>query len=105
MYIGAEQLNLLKTAIQFGLVSCIIAFIWAPALTKFLYKYNIVRHAEYDATLAMGARRSKRGVPVMGGLLVIVTVAVITYLFIFPIQTRKTNSEQKNLVFLRAETS
>jgi len=81
MYIGAEQLNLLKTAIQFGLVSCIIAFIWAPALTKFLYKYNIVRHAEYDATLAMGARRSKRGVPVMGGLLVIVTVAVITYLF------------------------
>lgn len=81
MYIGAEQLNLLKTAIQFGLVSCIVAFIWAPALTKFLYKYNITRHSQYDATLAMGARKSKRGVPVMGGLLVIVTVALITYFF------------------------
>ena len=81
MYIGTAQLDLLKTAIQFGLISCIIAFLWAPALTKFLYKYNITRHAEYDATLAMGARRSKRGVPVMGGLLVIITVALITYFF------------------------
>ena len=81
MYIGAEQLDLLKMAIQFGLVSCLIAFFWAPALTKFLYKYNLTRKAEYDATLALGARRGKRGVPVMGGLLVIITVAVITYFF------------------------
>lgn len=79
MYIGTDQLEMLKTAIQFGLVSCVVAFVWAPALTKFLYKYNITRHAEYDATLAMGARKNKRGVPVMGGLLIIVTVAVITY--------------------------
>lgn len=81
MYIPAESLALLKTAIQYGLVSCIISFLCAPVLTKILYKYNITRRAEYDATLAMGARRSKRGVPVMGGLLVIITVALITYLF------------------------
>ena len=81
MQIPVESLLLLKTTIQYGLISCITAFVLAPFLTKILYKYNITRQAEYDATLAMGARRSKRGVPVMGGLLIILTVAVITYLF------------------------
>jgi phospho-N-acetylmuramoyl-pentapeptide-transferase len=81
MYIPAESLQLLKTAIQYGLISCVISFLCAPVLTKILYKYNITRRAECDATLAMGARRSKRGVPVMGGLLVIITVALITYFF------------------------
>jgi phospho-N-acetylmuramoyl-pentapeptide-transferase len=81
MIIPLESLDLLKTSIQYGLISCFIAFLWAPLLIKMLYKYKITRTAEYDATLAMGARKSKRGVPVMGGLLVIITVAVITYLF------------------------
>ena len=81
MIIPFEQLELLKTAMGFGIISAIVAFFWAPFLIKFLYRYNITRCAEYDATLAMGARRSKKGVPVMGGLLLIVTIAVITYLF------------------------
>jgi len=81
MQIPVEHLGMLKTAIQYGLVSCVLAFLWAPFLIKMLYKYKITRHVEYDATLAMGARKSKRGVPVMGGLLVIVTVALITYFF------------------------
>ncbi len=81
MPISPEILDVLKTAIFFGLLSSFIAFLWAPLLISFLYKYKIVRNPEYDATLAMGARRSKAGVPVMGGILVIVTVAVITILF------------------------
>lgn len=81
MYIPAESLQLLKISIQYGLIACIVSFAWAPLLIKFLYKYNLTRRAEYDATLAMGARRSKHGVPVMGGLLVILTVAIITYIF------------------------
>jgi len=81
MTIPAESLNLLRQAISFGLISCILAFVWAPLLSKFLYKYKLTRRPEYDATLAMGARKTKVGVPVMGGLLVIVTVAVITMLF------------------------
>lgn len=81
MPLSPAQLDILKTAISFGLISCILAFVWAPLLTKFLYKYNLTRRNEYDATLAMGGRQSKYGVPIMGGLLVIVTVAVITYFF------------------------
>src|SRR3989338_6671594 len=75
------SINLLRTAIAFGLISCLIAFLWAPFLTKILYKYKITRRAEYDPTMAITERKSKAGVPIMGGLLVIVTIAIITGLF------------------------
>lgn len=81
MTIPQESLDLLKQAISYGLISCIVAFLWAPLLIKILYRYRLTRRPEYDATLAMGARKSKVGVPVMGGLLVIITVAVITITF------------------------
>lgn len=81
MHLPVENIDSLKIAIGFGLISCFVAFLWTPLLTKILYKYKITRRSEYDATLAMGARKSKTGVPVMGGLLVIITVAVITMLF------------------------
>lgn len=71
-------LNELKTAISFGLFSCITAFLWAPILTKFLYKFKLTRRAEFDATLSVN---KKAGTPIMGGLLVIITVAVLTILF------------------------
>lgn len=81
MQISQDMLDLLKLTISYGLVSCIFAFLWAPLLTKLLYKYNITRRSEFDATLGMGARKSKAGTPIMGGLLVVVTVALITIFF------------------------
>jgi phospho-N-acetylmuramoyl-pentapeptide-transferase len=77
----AELTQILQKTIGFGLISFLLAFLWAPLLIKFLYKHNLTRKSEYDATLAMGARQNKVGVPVMGGLLVIITVAVLTFLF------------------------
>jgi len=76
-----ETLELLRKAISFGLVSCVIAFLLAPLLTKFFYKYIITRRNEFDASLGMNGRAGKAGTPIMGGLLVILTVAVITILF------------------------
>ncbi len=81
MQIGYETLQLIREAILFSLVSSLVAFLWEPFLIRFLYKYKLVRNPEYDATLAMGARQSKAGVPVMGGLLIILTIAVMTILF------------------------
>ncbi len=81
MFATPVSISLLREAISYGLFACFIAFIWAPLLTKILYKYRITRQAQYDTTLAMEHRQHKRGVPIMGGLLVIVTVAVITMLF------------------------
>ncbi|PIT86699.1 MAG: hypothetical protein COU33_01690 [Candidatus Magasanikbacteria bacterium CG10_big_fil_rev_8_21_14_0_10_43_6] len=80
MIFTTETTEILRTATGYGIVSALIAFLWAPLLIKVLYKYNITRRSEYDATLAMGARKNKEGVPIMGGLLIIVTVAVMTAL-------------------------
>ncbi len=78
MPISPEAIALLREAVLFGLLSCILAFLWAPLMTKLLYKYNITRRSEYDSTLSI---TSKAGTPIMGGLLVIITVAVITMIF------------------------
>ena len=81
MTIPPEQLDLLRTAIFYALVSCGVAFLWTPLLTKLLYKYKITRRAEYDASLGIDGRKEKKGVPIMGGLVVILTVAVLTFAF------------------------
>ena len=78
MQIPPESLSLLRTTISYGLVSCVVAFLWAPFLAKILYKYKITRRSEFDVTKSISL---KQGTPIMGGLLVIVTVTIITYLF------------------------
>lgn len=62
----------------FALFSCLIAFLWSPLLIKILYKLNIVKESKIEL-LNINSRKNKREPPVMGGLLVIVTVAVITF--------------------------
>ncbi len=81
MIIPLESIELLRTIFVYALLSGVVAFAWAPLLIKLLYKYNITRNNPYDATLAIEARKSKAGVPIMGGLLIIVTVALVTVFF------------------------
>ncbi|MCB9798254.1 phospho-N-acetylmuramoyl-pentapeptide-transferase [Candidatus Nomurabacteria bacterium] len=81
MIISYEHLEILRTAILYALCSAFFAFLWAPLLAKFLYKYKIQRHNDFDPTLAIGGSTSKKGTPIMGGLLVIITVALITFFF------------------------
>ena len=81
MIIPIDAIGELKTAIFYGLISCFLAFTWAPLLTEILYKCNITRRSEFDVSLSNKSRASKAGTPIMGGLLVIITVAFITILF------------------------
>ena len=74
------NLSLIQQALTYLLLSAVGAFIWAPLLIKILYKYRITRRDEFDFTLK-GDRNQKIGTPIMGGLLVIVTVTIITVLF------------------------
>jgi phospho-N-acetylmuramoyl-pentapeptide-transferase len=64
----------------FALFSCLIAFIWSPFLIKFLYKYNIIKGVKREL-INIESQRNKNKTPTMGGLLVIITVAIITLLF------------------------
>lgn len=81
MDLTITSIELLRTAIFFGISSCVIAFLWAPILTKLLYKFNLTRQEKYYGAKGEKEGNRKIGTPVMGGLLVIITVAAITMLF------------------------
>jgi phospho-N-acetylmuramoyl-pentapeptide-transferase len=71
----------LTSMMGFGLIACIISLVWAPALIRVLRAAGITRKKEGDATMAIESRAGKADTPIMGGLLVIVTVAVLTFAF------------------------
>lgn len=77
---SAFSIELLEHSLLFLLWATVLAFLLAPILTTLLYKYKIVRRAEFDHTL-QGERGSKAGTPIMGGLLIIIVVTAITMLF------------------------
>lgn len=67
--------------------SFIVAILWTPILTNFLYKNKIgkrIREQGLDnkkATYFYKFHKAKENVPTMGGLLIWITVAVITLIF------------------------
>ena len=67
-------------AMAFALGACVLSFAWAPILTNFLYKYKIIKGAKFELA-GMQHADIKANTPVMGGLLVIVSVALITLIF------------------------
>ncbi len=81
MSISNEMLQQLQQAFSWGIIACIVSFLWAPLLIKFLYSFKIVRNNSYDSTLSLENRQYKTGTPIMGGLLIIITVATLTILF------------------------
>lgn len=62
----------------FSLLSCILAFAWSPLLIRLLYRFKIFKEAKRELE-GIESQKRKSGTPVMGGLLVIITVMVITY--------------------------
>jgi phospho-N-acetylmuramoyl-pentapeptide-transferase len=66
--------------IGFMLIGAVVAFLWAPLLTRLLYRFKVIKGAKTELT-GLGSHAYKAQTPVMGGLLVIVTVAVVTFFF------------------------
>lgn len=64
----------------FALLSCIVAFILSPLLIWFLYRFQFMKGQKKELE-NISSQKGKENTPVMGGLLVILTVAVITYFF------------------------
>ncbi len=64
----------------FALLSCIAAFLWSPILIKALYFLQIFKGQKKELE-NISSQRGKEKTPVMGGLLIIITVAVITFYF------------------------
>ncbi len=64
----------------FTIIGAIGAFLWAPLLIRFLFRFRVVKGAKVELA-ALGSHAYKATTPVMGGLLVVITVAVVTYFF------------------------
>ncbi|MBX4209110.1 hypothetical protein KW799_00200 [Candidatus Parcubacteria bacterium] len=75
------QINSLTAIIGSGIVACLGSLVGAPLLIRFLRRFGIVRRSEGDRTLALESRKDKASTPIMGGILVIATVAFLTYLW------------------------
>ncbi|MFA6963472.1 MAG: phospho-N-acetylmuramoyl-pentapeptide-transferase [Patescibacteria group bacterium] len=67
----------------FSLAAFLIAIVWTPILTNFLYKNKIgktIRDSK-DAPIMAKLHEKKAGTPTMGGILIWITTAVLTILF------------------------
>ena len=71
----------ISQSLLFLIISAVLGFILAPPLIQLLKQYGLTRQGKYDDTVTIAERLNKLGTPVMGGLLVIVVVAVMTIIF------------------------
>lgn len=72
-----EFLNYILTVI---LGASIISFIFAFPIIYLLYKFNITRRMTVDFTTIIEKRNLKIGVPIMGGLIIVITVVYLNLL-------------------------
>jgi len=62
----------------FTIVGAALACIWAPLLIAFLRRFNVIKSAKIELA-GLNSHIHKIKTPTMGGLLVVLTVAIITY--------------------------
>lgn len=76
-----NQIESLTDIIGFAVIACLASFVVAPFFIKMLRLCGIVRKGEEngDKTLGLESRQEKTNTPVMGGMLVIATIALLTY--------------------------
>ncbi len=68
----------MKETITIILLSTFFAFTIAPLIINILYKLKVVRKIDDDFSSIVGERSTKEGTPIMGGLIIIITILVIT---------------------------
>jgi len=66
--------------LSFALVGAAVAFLLAPILIRLLFRLHVIKGAKVELA-NLGSHAYKANTPVMGGFLVILTVALVTYLF------------------------
>lgn len=67
--------------IGFALMGTTLSFLIAPSLIRILYRYRITRRDATDVLLGMEHRQVKINTPVMGGLVVVLSVLILTLTF------------------------
>jgi phospho-N-acetylmuramoyl-pentapeptide-transferase len=65
----------------FIVLSFLVTLLIAPFLIDLLYQFKIVRGRNFDDTLKIKGRKDKIGTPMMGGIIIIISVIIITTIF------------------------
>ncbi len=68
-------------AFTFLILSLLVSLLVAPFIIDLLYQFKVVRGRASDDTLKIKKRQSKLGTPMMGGIIIIISVVIITLLF------------------------
>ncbi len=66
-------------------VSFMVAILWTPLLTHFLYKYRVIQtpRPKENAPIKAGLHEHKKNTPTMGGIIIWGTVLLITLIFFY----------------------
>jgi phospho-N-acetylmuramoyl-pentapeptide-transferase len=75
------SIEIITQSLLFLLISAALGFLLVKPLILLLRKFDITRRSEFDDALKINQKQEKVGTPIMGGLLVIVVVALITIVF------------------------
>ncbi|HUD03916.1 MAG TPA: phospho-N-acetylmuramoyl-pentapeptide-transferase [Candidatus Paceibacterota bacterium] len=75
------QVSAVSHIIGFGLVGLVFSLIITIPIYKLLSHFKIWRKDVYDPTLGIEGRKGKASTPIMGGLIVVLTITIITYFF------------------------
>jgi len=78
---SSAQISAVSHIIGFGLLGLVLALIITPFISKLLYHFKIWRRDTYDPTLGIEGRKGKVNTPIMGGLIVVLTITVLTFFF------------------------
>ncbi len=77
-----EQIAEVSHTIGFGLLGLVASLCLTPIVLAFLYRFKIWRkNSQVDPTLGIDGRSGKAHTPIMGGLIVVISIAAITLLW------------------------
>jgi len=67
--------------VGFGLVAILVSLALYPVIIKILHYFKLWRKDFYDPTMDLESRKDKIGTPIMGGLIVVITIFLVNYMF------------------------
>ncbi|MEK7607548.1 MAG: hypothetical protein AAB484_01290 [Patescibacteria group bacterium] len=76
-----SQIQGLTDIIGFAVIACLTSLVVAPLFIRLLQHFGITRQENGDRTLGLESQEEKVNTPIMGGVLVIATIAILTYFF------------------------
>lgn len=71
----------LSKSLLYLIGSALLAFIIAPFIINFLYKFDITRKSKGDKLSYIDEKEGKIGTPIMGGIIGILSIIIITFTF------------------------